>query len=128
MKLLTYRILTAVFAIGLCAEVLAEEKPAYPNIYFVGPGSGKKTISRDQFVLLVVEGPFITYEKQPIPNTGVVDYVNNLLKIKKVSYIGVHSREGVKYGDLIRAIDVLRKTNAKDIGVSMIELPAGREP
>lgn len=128
MKQMTYRTLIAIFAIGLCAEVLAEEKPAYPNISFVGPGSGKKTVSRDQFVLLVVEGPFISYESQPIPSAGLVDYVNNLLKIKNVSYLGVHAREGVKYGDIIRAIDLLRKTEAKDIGVSLIELPAGREP
>jgi len=33
-----------------------------------------------------------------------------------------------KYGDLVRAIDVLRQTDAKNIGVSMKELPAGREP
>ncbi len=128
MKKTTFRALIAIFAIGLCAELLAEERPAYPNISFVGPGSGQKAVSRDQFVLLVVEGPFISYESQPIPSGGVVDYVNNLLKIKNVSYIGVHSREGVKFGDIIRALDILRKTNAKDIGVSMIELPAGREP
>ena len=121
-------LLMAVLSVGLCADVIGAENSTYPNIAFVGPGSGKQTISRDQFVLLVVEGPFISFESQPIPSTGVVDYVNNLLKIKNVSYIGVHSREGVKYGEVVRAIDVLRKTNAKDIGVSMIELPAGREP
>lgn len=128
MKPLTYPTLIALFALGLCSAVRAEDKPAYPNIAFVGPGSGKTTISRDQLVLLVVEGPFISHEGKPVPSAGIVDYVNSLLKIKNVSYLGVHSREGVKYGDVIRAIDVLRKTNAKDIGVSMIELPAGREP
>ena len=128
MKLTKYPTLLAVFAFSLCAAVRAEDKPTYPNISFVGPGSGKTTISRDQFVLLVVEGPYLSYEGQPVPSAGVVDYVNNLLKIKRVSYIGVHSREGAKYGDVVRALDLLRKTNAKDIGVSMIELPAGREP
>lgn len=54
--------------------------------------------------------------------------MNNLLKLNKGSYLGVYSREGVKYGDVLRAIDVLRKTDAKDIGFSMIEVPAGREP
>jgi hypothetical protein len=128
MKLMKYPTLVAIVALGLCAAVRAEEKSTYPNISFVGPGSGKTTVTRDQFVLLVVEGPFISYEGKPVSSAGVVDFVNSLLKIKNVSYLGIHSREGVKYGDVIRAIDVLRKTNAKDIGVSMIELPAGREP
>lgn len=56
----------------------------------------------------------------------MVEYVNTLLKTKDVSYIGVYTREGVKYGDVVRAVDVLRKTNAKNIGISMTELPAGR--
>lgn len=121
------RALLAVVVAGLSADVLAEEKSEYPRVSLVGPGSGKNPVSRDQFILLVVEGPFISYEANPIPSEGAVDYINNLLKAKGVSYIGVHSREGVKYGDVVRAIDVLRKTNAKDIGVSMIELPAGRQ-
>jgi biopolymer transport protein ExbD len=128
MKLITYRALIILFAIGLCADVLAEEKKEYPHISFVGPGGGKDPVSRDQFVILVIEGPFISYDTNPIPSAGVVEYVNNLLKVKNVSYIGVHTREGIKYGDVVRAIDTLRKTNAKEVGVSMIELPVGREP
>lgn len=123
-----YTTLIALIAVGSLADVRAADKSEFPRIAFVGPGSSAKPVPRDQFVLLVVEGPFISYEGQPIPSSGVVDYVNNLLKLKSVSYLGVHSREGVKYGEVVRALDILRKTNAKDIGVSMIELPVGREP
>jgi hypothetical protein len=128
MKLNPLRTLLAVLALGVCAEVLAQEKRDYPQISLVGPGGGKTPVSRDQFLILVIEGPYISYETKPIGAAGVVDFVNTLLKTKNVSYIGVYTREGVKYGDLIRALDALRKTNATNIGVSMLELPAGREP
>ena len=39
-----------------------------------------------------------------------------------------YAREGIKYGDLVKAIDALRKTDAKDIAVSTVELAMGREP
>jgi hypothetical protein len=128
MKSNTYRALLAVFAIGLGADVPAAEKRDYPQISLVGPGAGKNPVSRDQFVILVIEGPYISSDAKPIESAGVVDYVNTLLKIKNVSYLGVYMREGAKYGDLVRALDLLRKTNAKNIGVSMVEIPAGREP
>jgi hypothetical protein len=123
-----YHIFIAFVAIGLCASLIAGEKTDYPRISLVGPGSGKSPINRDQFVMLVVEGPYISFEKNPIPANGVVEYVNKLLKVKGVSYLGIYTRKGIKYGDLIRAIDVLRKTDARDIGVSMVEIPDGREP
>ena len=128
MKPKLYPILLAVLAVGFGTAVLAGENRDYPKISLVGPGGGANPISRDQFITLVVEGPFISYEKTQIPSAGVIDYVNDLLKTKGVSYIGVYTREGVKYGDVIRTVDILRQTNAKNIGVSMIELPVGREP
>ena len=77
---------------------------------------------------MVIEGPHISYETNQIPGTEVVEYVNKLLEVKNVSYIGVYTREGTKYGDVVRALDVLRGTKAKNIGLSMTELPLGREP
>ena len=123
-----YRVLLALLALGFCADLAAEESSAFPRISFIGPGRGGPPVGRDQFVMLVVEGPYISYEKNPIPDNGVVAYVNNLLKVRNVSSLAVYSREGAKYGDIVKAIDVLRKTDAKDIGVSMVEVPAGREP
>jgi hypothetical protein len=123
-----YRILIALLALGLSSSLIAAEKTDYPRISFVGAGTGKTPIDHSQYIALVVEGPYLTFEKNPIPANGEVEYVNNLLKVRGVSYLGVYSRAGVKYGDIVRAIDVLRKTNAKDVGVSLIELPADREP
>jgi hypothetical protein len=54
--------------------------------------------------------------------------VNKLLSVRDVSYIGVYTREGTKYGDVVRALDILRSTKAKNISLSMVELPLGREP
>lgn len=118
----------ALLMVGLCADVLAADKEEFPRVTFVGVGNGKGPVDRDQFLLLVVEGPYLSYEANPIPGDGVVEYVNNLLKSRKVSYIGMHIREGTKYGDVVKAIDLLRKTDAKNIGVSMIELAVGRTP
>jgi hypothetical protein len=123
-----YRLVIAVLALGLCSALFAQEKSDYPRISFVGPGASKNPVSRDQFIILVIEGPFLSHEKDPIPDAGTVDYVNRLLKTKNVSYIGVYTRQGVKYGDVIHALDVLRKTTAKEIGVSMVEISAGQEP
>ncbi|MBK8857238.1 MAG: hypothetical protein IPN11_05970 [Opitutaceae bacterium] len=94
-----------VLAVGLCSDVFAGEGKAYPQISFVLPGKGDSTVSRDQFVILVVEGAFISHEKSPIPSGGVVAYVDNALKAQDATYIGLHIREGVKYGDVVRALD-----------------------
>jgi len=128
MKLMTHRMLLAVFAIGLCADVLAEEKQEYPRISLSGPGGGPSPIGREELIMLVVDGPTLSYDKNPIASTEAVEYVNKLLEVKNVSYIGVYTREGTKYGDVVRALDVLRGTKAKNIGLSMKELPLGREP
>ena len=128
MKLMTVRSLIAVVAIGLGADGLAAEKTDLPRVSFSGPSQGKNTIGKDEVIFLVVEGASLSYEATPIPDADVVTYVNKLLDMKKIAYIGVYSREGTKYGDVIRAIDTLRGTNAKSITVSMTELPAGRTP
>lgn len=120
--------LLALLVLGLGSTLSAADQDHFPRISFVGPGSGKAPIERDQFIALVVEGPYLSCDKTPIPANGEVDYVNQLLKTKGLTYLGVYTREGVKYGDVVRAIDLLRKTDAKDIGVSLVELPAGREP
>jgi biopolymer transport protein ExbD len=120
--------LMAVFAIGLCSGLLAEERREYPQVSLCGPGGSKTPISRDDYIVLVVEGPTLSYEANPIPGADVVEFVNHLLQVKKVSYIGVYPREGTKYGDVVHAVDLLRGTSAKNIGVSMKELPLGREP
>jgi biopolymer transport protein ExbD len=122
------RHLIALFAIGLCADALADSRKDYPQIAMVAPSSGNSPVDRERLVLLVVEGPFISHEQTPIQADRVVSYVNELLRIKGVSYVGVYSREGVKYGDVVRALDTLSLTNAKNIGVSMLELPVGKEP
>ncbi len=127
MKLTTCRVLLAGFAVGLCADGLAQEKREYPQVSMCGPGASKNPVSRDSLVILVIEGSHLSSDANPIPSAGSVDYINDLLKSKNVSYIGVYTREGVKYGDVVRAIDLLRLTHAKNIGISMSALPVGRE-
>ena len=126
MKIMTPRLLIAVFALGLCSAVLAQENA--PRISMCGPGGTPNPLPRDQFIILVVEGPNLFYDTNPIPSTDVVDFVNKLLKTKGVSYIGVYARVGTKFGEVVQALDVLRKTDAKNIGVNMAELALGRDP
>ena len=125
---MTSRLLLALFAIGLCADVFAQDKSEYPRISLCGPGGGHNPVSKDEFITLVIEGPTLSYDKNLIASTEAVEYVNKLLEVKKVSYIGVYTREGTKYGDVVRAIDILRGTKAKNIGLSMQELAPGRQP
>lgn len=128
MKSMMYRMLLAVFALGLCADVRAEEKSDYPQVSFSWPSASKKPVLRDEFIILVIEGPTLSYEANPIASGSVVEYVNKLLDVKKVSYIAVYTREGSKYGDVVNAIDVLRGTKAKNIGLSTKEIPPGHQP
>ena len=123
-----YRLLFVLAAVCVGSVVHADGGSDYARISFVGPGKGTVVVDRDQFVVLVVEGPYISCEKSRIPDEGLVDYVNTVLKTKGASYLAVYAREGVKYGEVVKAIDALRKTDAKDIGVSTVELAAGREP
>ena len=85
-------------------------------------------MGRDEVILLVVEGSSLSYDANPIPGADAVNYINKLLEVKKVSYIGVYVREGTKYGDVVKAIDILRGTNAKSISVNTTELSTGRVP
>jgi biopolymer transport protein ExbD len=128
MRLMNCRILIAVFAVGLGADMLAAEKTDYPRISFSVPSQNKNPVPPGEVVLLVVEGASLSHDASPIPDTDVVNYVNKLLDLKKASQIGVYSREGTKYGEVIKAIDTLRGTNAKNISVSMVELARGRQP
>ena len=127
MKTIAHRILLAVLAIGLCSNLLAEEKHEYPRVSLMGQGGGPKP-SRDEYVILVVDGDNLVFEKNPVPNTAVVAYVNELLKTRKVSFIALCAREGTRFKDIVRAVDVLRGTNATNIGISMNEVAAGRDP
>ena len=123
-----HRILLAVLAVGLGSALLADEPRSYAAVSLCGPGGGANPIKRSEYIVLVVEGPNLFFETTPVPSGRVVEYVNTLLKAKGVSYIGVYAREGTKYGEVIHAVDQLRATDAKNIGVSMTELPFGREP
>jgi biopolymer transport protein ExbD len=113
--------------LGICASALADGKKVYPPIALVVPGGSSSTTTPDQVVFLVIEGPFISHDKRPVPGDEVVAYVDSTLKAQGASYLGVHIREGVKYGDVVRALDALRLTAAKSISVSLAELPVGRE-
>jgi biopolymer transport protein ExbD len=126
MKTMTYRMLMMVFALGLGADGLAAGTD-YARVSLSRPSVSRATVDRPEFITLVIEGSGISSEKTLIPANEVVDYVNKLLSVRDVSYIGVYTREGTKYGDVVRALDVLRSTNAKNISLSMVELPVGRE-
>lgn len=126
MKTIAQRILSAVFAIGLCSSLLGQNQKEYAQVSFCVPGSSEHPMSRDQFVTLVIDGPVLMYESTPIPNDEVVAYVNKLLQMKGVAYIGLYIRDGTTYGDVIRAVDTLRKTNTKSIGVSVTPTPMSR--
>lgn len=106
----------------------AERGGGYPPISIVIPGAGTSTVDKSQFLVLVVESKFISHEGTPIPSDGLISYINNTLKAQRASFLGVHIRQGIKYGDVVRALDELRKTEAKSISVSMVELPVGKEP
>lgn len=118
-------LLFALLVVGLSAGLAAKE---LPQISFVTPGASREVPTRDQFVMLVVEGATLSHEKNPVPAGDVVDYVNGLLKAKGVTSLALHVREGTRYGELVRALDLLSGTSAKAIGVSTKELPAGKEP
>ena len=120
--------LMAVFALGLCSDVLAEVRQDYARISLCGPSGGKTSKNPSEFIILVIDGATVSYEAYPIPTGEVVEFVNNLLTAKEVSYIGVYAREGTKFGDVVRAMDALRKTRATNIGLSMTQIALGREP
>lgn len=128
MKPILQRTLLVFLAIGLCSPLVAQEHKDYAQVSFSVPGGSKHQMSRDQFITLIIDGPVLTYESDPIPSDQVVEYVNKLLEVKNVSYVGLYIREGTTFGDVIRAVDVLRKTKTKNIGVSVSEIPVSRKP
>ncbi|HVU18680.1 MAG TPA: hypothetical protein VHD32_17380 [Candidatus Didemnitutus sp.] len=127
MKTKTPCVLLAVLAFGLGASLRAAGKTEYARISLAPPSSNPRDIPKDQFITLVVEGAYISYAGQPIPENDVVPYVNDLLKTKHLSTLGVYAREGAKFGDVVHAMDLLRQTEAMDVGISSVTLPFGRE-
>jgi len=78
--------------------------------------------------MVVVDGPILSYEGKSIPTAEVVPLLNAIMKQRKVSHIGVYVRAGSKYGEVMRAVDLLRRTDAKDIRICDREIRDGREP
>ena len=126
MKLSSLRIALAVLVAGSCTALTVRAEADFATVSL--SGSGGKPVPRSEYIVLVVEGSSLSFESTVIPESQVVTYVNQLLKERKVSYIGLYAREGTKYGQVIRMVDVLRGTTAKSIGLSISELPLGREP
>lgn len=122
------RILLALIALSFCSSAIASDQNDYPRVAFHGPGGGGAPVDRDQYVMLVLEGPAISHDSTIVPDANVVALVNSLLESKGVSNVAVFVREGTKYGDVIRGVDILRGTKAKNIGVGMKELPHGKNP
>jgi biopolymer transport protein ExbD len=120
--------LSIVLALGICGQVFAASNVDYPPITFVVPGGGGSPVDKTKFLILVVEPGFISHDSTPIPEGGVITYVNNALKVQGASFLGIHIRQGIKFGDVVKVLDELRKTQAKSIGVSMVELAPGKEP
>lgn len=121
-------ILVAIIALCACGASLAGEPNDLPRVAFCGPGGSGTPIDKDKYVMLVLEGSVFSHDGSIIADAELVPLVNSLLEAKGVSYVAVYVRESTKYGDLVRGIDALRKTNAKNIGVGMKELPQGRNP
>ena len=122
------RILIGVFIAAACAAAPAQAADDYAKVSVTYPGKSGHTLGKSEFVSLVVDGPTICYEGSAIPTDEVVSLVNGLLRDKKATLIGVFVRAGSKYGDVMRAVDLLRKTNACNIGVSSMEISGNREP
>lgn len=122
------QILVALIALCSCCASIAADQSEHPRVAFVGPGGSGTPIDKDKYVMLVLEGPAFSHDGTMISDAEIVHLVNSLLETKGVSYVAVFVREGTKYGDLVRGLDILRGTNAKNIGVGMKELPQGRNP
>jgi biopolymer transport protein ExbD len=118
---------STILILGLSVPALATGTADHPPIAFVVPGASSTPIDRSQFLFLVVEAGFISHEGQPIAAEAVTDYINNALKAQGATKLAVHIRQGIKYGEVVQALDLLRKTEAKSIGVSMVELATGRD-
>jgi biopolymer transport protein ExbD len=128
MKKITFSAITFVLSVALYSSVLAEGERESPRVSLCNAAGFCVPPLKDNFVLLVLEDGVLHYEKKPIPNAEVTSYVNGLLKYKKALYVGVYVREGTKFGDVVRAVDLLKGTDAQHIGVSINEIPNNREP
>ena len=128
MNKITFVALTIAVAVSSNLEARSEDKPEAPRVQLCSIGSNYVPARKEDFVLLVLEAGTLFWDKKPIPAEDVVSYVNGLLKQNKVSNIGVYVREGAKYGDVVRAVDLLKRTDAREIGVSSSEIPYGKEP
>ncbi len=117
----------ALLSLGLASGAFAQEPKGHPSINFVVPSSGSSTVDKNQFVVLVIEPAYISHHGTPIPAESVAEFVNTTMTADHAPYLAVHIREGVRYGEVVNALDALSKTTAKSISVSMNELPIGRE-
>jgi biopolymer transport protein ExbD len=124
---MTKYIILPLLVLAVGANAFADGRKDYPPIALVVPGGSGSSTSPDQVIFLVIEGPFVSHEKRPVPSDEVIAYVDTALRAQGASYVGVHIREGVRYGDVVRALDALRLTSAKSISVSLAELPIGRD-
>lgn len=122
------RILVALLALCACCASIAKDQNDHPRVAFCGPGGNSTPVDKDKYVMIVLEGTAFSHDANVVSEAEIVPLVNSLLEAKGVSYVAVYVREGTKYGDVVHGIDVLRGTNAKNIGVGMKELPHGRNP
>lgn len=124
-KSMKTRLVMVLLALGLSASAYASGNTDLGRISFVKPGAGVRTSEPSPHVKLVVEGAFVSHDKTPLPAEVLIEHVDKLLKANNATSLAIYVREGTKYGDVVRALDTLRKTAAKDIGVSTVEIPAG---
>jgi biopolymer transport protein ExbD len=120
-------ILVAVLAFGSVSGLLAQTSPHYAPVTLAVPSSGRPTTTPDQVVTLVIDHALVTYESNPVPYENVITFVDTLLANNKAANLLVYVRAGTKYGEAMTALDLLRQTRAKAIGISPTELPVGRE-
>jgi biopolymer transport protein ExbD len=120
-------ILVAGFAFGSVSGLLAQAQPRYAPITLAIASAGKSTTTPDQVVTLVIDRSVLTYESAPITYENVVTFVDTLLATNKAGNLCVYVREGTKFGEVMTALDLLRQTSAKAIGISPTELRVGRE-
>ena len=122
------RFLVALLVLGAVGSLVAKDSGDNARVAFYGPGGSKQPVDDSKYLKLVLEGPNFSHDSTVVAASEIVPFVNALLEQKGVSVVAVFVREGSTYGDVVRGIDLLRGTNAKNIGVGMRELPQGRSP
>ncbi len=99
-------------ALGATSYALESEsrsrhpRPSSPN---------RNVVDQDQFVKLVIDGLNRFAQQRDSKKKQFVSYVNALLKTKGTSISRVTPRKSTKYGNGVRALDLLCKATAKDI-------------